>query len=80
MTDPVLIAPSLLSADFSRLEEDIEKARQMGARALFSEKYDERVRVEPGKPQTRPWEAPDAGPEPEQPPGRAPARRGRDRE
>jgi alpha,alpha-trehalose phosphorylase len=40
---------------------------------LFHE--DERVRVEAGKPQTRTWEAPDAGPEPEQPPGRAPARR-----
>jgi alpha,alpha-trehalose phosphorylase len=40
---------------------------------------DERVRVEPGKPQTRPWVAPDAGPEPVQPPGRAPARRGRER-
>jgi alpha,alpha-trehalose phosphorylase len=40
---------------------------------LFHE--DERVLVETGKPQTRPWTAPDAGPEPEQPPGRAPARR-----
>jgi alpha,alpha-trehalose phosphorylase len=40
---------------------------------LFHE--DERVRVEAGKPQTRPWKAPDAGAEPEQPPGRAPARR-----
>ena len=36
---------------------------------------DEHVRVEAGEPQTRPWTAPDAGPAPEQPPGRAPARR-----
>ena len=36
---------------------------------------DERVRVKAGAPETRPWTAPDAGPEPEQPPGRAPARR-----
>ena len=36
---------------------------------------DERVRVEAGDPQTRRWTAPEAGPEPTQPPGRAPARR-----
>ena len=41
---------------------------------------DERVLVEAGKPETRPWTAPDAGPEPVQPPGRAPARRRRERE
>jgi alpha,alpha-trehalose phosphorylase len=37
--------------------------------------HDERVRLEPDKPQTRTWTAPAAGPEPRQPPGRAPARR-----
>jgi alpha,alpha-trehalose phosphorylase len=36
---------------------------------------DERVRLEVAKPQTRRWTPPPAGPEPEQPPGRAPARR-----
>ena len=40
---------------------------------------DELVRVEAGKPQTRSWMAPDAGPAPVQPPGRAPARRRRER-
>jgi alpha,alpha-trehalose phosphorylase len=37
--------------------------------------HDERVRLEVGRPETRPWTAPRAGPEPRQPPGRAPARR-----
>jgi alpha,alpha-trehalose phosphorylase len=36
---------------------------------------DERVRLELGSPETRPWTAPKVGPEPTQPPGRAPARR-----
>jgi alpha,alpha-trehalose phosphorylase len=36
---------------------------------------DERVSLAVGEPQTRKWSAPDAGPEPRQPPGRAPARR-----
>ena len=40
---------------------------------------DELLRVEAGKPQTRSWKAPDAGPAPQQPPGRAPARRRRER-
>ena len=40
---------------------------------------DELVRVEAGKPQTRSWMAPEAGPAPVQPPGRAPARRRRER-
>jgi alpha,alpha-trehalose phosphorylase len=37
--------------------------------------HDERVALEIGKPQVRRWHAPAAGPEPTQPPGRAPARR-----
>jgi alpha,alpha-trehalose phosphorylase len=37
--------------------------------------HDERVRLEAGTPQTRTWTVPDAGPEPRQPPGRAPASR-----
>jgi alpha,alpha-trehalose phosphorylase len=36
---------------------------------------DERVHLEVGKPETRRWLPPAAGPEPVQPPGRAPARR-----
>ena len=38
---------------------------------------DEPVRLEVGQPETRPWTAPKAGPEPRQPPGRAPTRRRR---
>ena len=34
MTNPVLIAPSLLSADFSRLEEDIRRVEEAGADLL----------------------------------------------
>lgn len=34
MSDPVLIAPSLLSADFSRLEEDIHRMEEAGADLL----------------------------------------------
>jgi alpha,alpha-trehalose phosphorylase len=37
--------------------------------------HDERVGLTVGEPQTRTWEAPVAGPEPKQPPGRAPRRR-----
>jgi alpha,alpha-trehalose phosphorylase len=37
--------------------------------------HDERVRLEVGAPETRAWTAPQPGPEPTQPPGRAPARR-----
>jgi alpha,alpha-trehalose phosphorylase len=36
---------------------------------------DEPLRLELGSPQTRPWSPPPTGPEPVQPPGRAPARR-----
>jgi alpha,alpha-trehalose phosphorylase len=36
---------------------------------------DEPLSLEVGQPQTRSWSAPDAGPPPVQPPGRAPARR-----
>jgi alpha,alpha-trehalose phosphorylase len=36
---------------------------------------DERVHLEVGAPEARQWAAPKAGPEPTQPPGRAPARR-----
>jgi alpha,alpha-trehalose phosphorylase len=36
---------------------------------------DEEIQLEVGKPETRRWKAPKAGPEPTQPPGRAPARR-----
>jgi alpha,alpha-trehalose phosphorylase len=37
--------------------------------------HDERVHLAAGEPQTRTWTAPQPGPEPQQPPGRAPARR-----
>jgi alpha,alpha-trehalose phosphorylase len=39
--------------------------------------HDERIRLEEGAPQTREWSPPSAGPEPTQPPGRAPRRRRR---
>ncbi len=39
--------------------------------------HDELIRLEVGAPETRHWTAPQAGPEPTQPPGRAPARRRR---
>ena len=39
--------------------------------------HDERIELTVGEPQTREWSAPDAGPEPMQPPGRAPRRRRR---
>jgi alpha,alpha-trehalose phosphorylase len=37
--------------------------------------HDERLRLEVGRPQARRWTAPPTGPEPTQPPGRAPTRR-----
>ncbi len=37
--------------------------------------HDERVHLDVGAPETRPWKAPRVGKEPTQPPGRAPARR-----
>jgi alpha,alpha-trehalose phosphorylase len=37
--------------------------------------HDERIRLTEGEPQTREWSPPSAGPEPTQPPGRAPRRR-----
>jgi alpha,alpha-trehalose phosphorylase len=39
--------------------------------------HDERIRLEEGAPETREWSPPSAGPEPTQPPGRAPRRRRR---
>jgi alpha,alpha-trehalose phosphorylase len=39
--------------------------------------YDERIALAVGEPVTREWSPPDPGPEPTQPPGRAPARRRR---
>jgi alpha,alpha-trehalose phosphorylase len=39
--------------------------------------HDERIRLVAGEPQTREWSAPSAGPEPTQPPGRAPRKRRR---
>jgi alpha,alpha-trehalose phosphorylase len=39
--------------------------------------HDERIRLVEGAPETREWSPPSAGPEPTQPPGRAPRRRRR---